>query len=177
MNVKLRKRKIMDVAVVLIIAFIVLNVSWFLNPIGYIRRDIRKVKQRQMRLLCETDFQILLEGCRQLSDRVAAGDLKPQQYNVRIKPHPESSRFPQPILELEPTYVIINAYGTVMIELHGGFLHYGVTAYPEDYKKFSGSEYGDIKLIDGLWYFNEDYKGSSEVQKQIKELLQKRDKQ
>ena len=176
MNVKLRKRKIMDVAVVLIIAFIVLNVSWFLNPIGYIRRDIRKGKQRQMRLLCDTDFQILLEACRQLSGRVAAGDLKPQQYNVRLKPHPESSRFPKAILDLEPTYVIINSYGSVMIELHGGFLHYGVTAYPEDYQRSSGVEYGDKKLIEGLWYYDEAYKGNPKYQKKIEDLLQKRDK-
>ena len=138
--------------------------------------DVRKGKQRQKRLLCETDFQELLDACRQLSSRVSAGDLKPKQYNVRGKPHPESSRFPQAILDLEPTYVIIDSCGIVMIELHGGFLHYGVIAYPEDYKKLSGSEYGDIKLIDGLWYYDEAHKGDPEYQKIIEDLLQKRDK-
>lgn len=176
MNVKLRKRKDIKVAAVLVFAFIIFSVSWFLNPLGYIMRDVRKGKQRQMHLLCETDFQVLLKACKQLSNRVAAGDLKPQQYNVHVKPHPESSRFPQPILDLEPTYVIIDARGSVMIELHGGFLHYGVIAYPEDYKKPPDFEYGDKKLIDGLWYYDEDFKGNPEYQRHIEELLQKRDR-
>lgn len=176
MNVKLRqgKRKITKVAIVLVVAFIIFNIAWFLNPLGYIIRDVGKGKQRQIRLLCETDFQVLLEACRQLSSRVATGDLKPQQYNVRIKPHSEISRFPQPILDLEPTYVIIDIRGSVTIELHGGFLHYGVMAYPEDFEKPPGAEYGDMKLIDGLWYYDEDYKRSPKIQKKIEELLQKR---
>jgi hypothetical protein len=62
-----------------------------------------------------------------------------------------------------------------MIELHGGFLHYGVIAYPENYIKPPGSEYGDRKLVDGLWYYDEDYKGNPKYQKKIEELLQKRD--
>ena len=176
MNVKLGKRKIIKGVVVLIIAFIVLSVWGYLSSVGYIMWDVRKGKQRQKRLLCETDFQALLNACRQLSNRVAAGELKPQQYNVRGKPHPESLRFPQSILDLEPTYVIIDAHGSVMIELHGGFLHYGVTAYPKDYKKPVGVVYGDKKLIDGLWYYDEDYKGDPEYQKKIEELLRKRDK-
>lgn len=176
MNVKLGKRKIIKDAVVLIFAFIVLNVWGYLSSVGYIMWDVRKGKQRQKRLLCETDFQELLDACRRLSDRVAAGDLKPQQYNVRVKPHPESSRFPKAILDLKPTYIIINTHGEVMIELHGGFLHYGVTAYPEDYKKPAGVEYGDKMLIDGLWYYDEAYKGDPEYQKMIEDLLQKRDK-
>jgi len=108
MNVKLGKRAFIKVAVVLIIAFFVFNVLWSLSSIGYIMWDVKKGKQRQKRLLCETDFQVLLDACRQLSDRVAAGDLKPQQYNVRMKSHPESSRFPKVILDLEPTHIIIN---------------------------------------------------------------------
>lgn len=176
MNVKLRRRKAIKIAVVLVIVFFVLYILWFLSPAGYIMQDIRKGKQRRMYLLCEMDFQVLLESCRQLSNRLAIGDLKPRQYNVRLKPDPESSRFPQPILDLRPTYVIIGTYGSVMIELHGGFLHYGVIAYPEDYEKPPGVEYGDRKLIDGLWYYDEDYKGSPEVQKKIEDLLQKRDR-
>jgi hypothetical protein len=79
MDVKLRKKKVTKVTVFLVFVFIILSVSWFLNPLGYIMRDVSKGKQRQMNLLCETDFQVLLEACRQLSSRVVSGDLKPQQ--------------------------------------------------------------------------------------------------
>jgi hypothetical protein len=170
---KVSKTLVLKIVAVLILVFIALNALGYLSGVLYIKADIRKGKQRQMRLLCETNYQVLLEACRQLSSRVAAGDLKPQQYNIRLKPNPESSRFPQPILDLEPTYVIIGADGIVQIELHGGFLHYGVIAYPEDYKEPPYSfKYGDRKLIDGLWYYDEGYEGNPEYQKKIEALIE-----
>jgi hypothetical protein len=42
--------------------------------------------------------------------------------------------------------------------MHGGFDHFGVYAYPEDFKEPHDSfRYGDRKLIDGLWYYDEEY--------------------
>ena len=159
---------------ILILIFVVVIPSVYLSVPFYIRRDVRQGKQRQVRLLCNTDYHVLLKACRHLSNRVAAGELKPGQYNVRVKSHPKSSQFPQPILDLEPTYFIIDARGIVTIELHGGFLHFGVTAYPEDYKNPFGYEYGDKKLIDGLWYYDETYKGNPDYQKMIDEMIQRK---
>jgi hypothetical protein len=66
---------------------------------------------------------------------------------------PEVKNFPEIILQLKPTYVWIHDEGYVDIELFGGMSHYGVIAYAEDfnepYEKFN---YGNKKLIDGLWF-------------------------
>lgn len=171
---KVSKTLVLKIVVVLVIVFIALNILGYLSGLLYIKADIRKGKERQMRLLCETDYQVLLEACRQLSRRVALGYLKPQQYNIRIEPDPEAARFPRPILDLEPTYVILDPSGAMTIELHGGFLHYGVIAYPEDFKEPPYSfKYGDRKLIDGLWYYDEDYKGNPALQNRIEALIEK----
>jgi len=134
------------------------------------------MQEMQTRLLYETDHQALLEACRELSRRVARGDLKPGTYSIRNDPDPEASRFPQPILDLAPNYVYIDEgySGRVMLEMLGGLGHLGVQAYPEDYKLPSYSKYGDKKLIDGLWYYDDGYRKDPEYEKKIEALLQKR---
>lgn len=174
MTMKVSKNLVLKIVIALVIALVAVNILGYLSGLGYIIMDVKKGEQREVRLLCETDHQALLGACRELSKRVTTGNLKPRQYNVRIDPHPEAPRFPQPILDLEPTYVIINPDGRVMIELHGGFLHYGVMAYPEDYKEpIINFKYGDKKLIDELWYYDEDYEGNPKHQKKTDALIQK----
>lgn len=171
---KVSKNLILKIVIFLIITLGTLafaSVLYFLYWVRFIKMDVEKGKQRQVRLLCETDYQVLLEACRELSRRVATGDLKPDQYNVRLNPHPAASRFPQPILDLEPTYVAIEPDGSVQIELHGGFLSYGALAYPEDYEK---PKHADKKLIDGLWYYDDGYREENpKYQKWLDELIQK----
>jgi hypothetical protein len=141
-----------------VIIFCAVGVLMFVSDIGLIVWDIKKGENRETRLLRDTNYQALLEACRELSKRVALGTMKPGQYNIRLKPDPEVARFPKEIINLEPTYVIVASSGVVTIELHGGFLHYGVIAYPPDYEKPSHVfKYGDKELIDGLWYYDEDY--------------------
>lgn len=142
---------------------------------GSISSDARMGQQRQERLLCETNFPALLEGCREISRMYAAGDLKKSHYMIRIEPDPEVSKFPRVILDLEPTYIDIANDGKVQVELFGGFVHFGVCAYPEDYKApFSGFSYGDRELIDGLWYYDDGYVKHPEYSRKIETLLQKR---
>ena len=88
-------------------------------------------------LLCKTDHHALLDACNKLSKQVAQGNLKPGEYEVRIYPDPEVSKFPRPILDLSPSYVYIdeNDSGRVMIEMLGGLGHFGVLAYTENLKK------------------------------------------
>jgi len=94
--------------------FIALGVSLgLLYLIFYLRScrlvivEIKKGQQRQVRLLCETDHQALLEACREISRMFADGELKKYKYMVRINPDPEISSFPQVIIDLEPTYIDI----------------------------------------------------------------------
>lgn len=142
---------------------------------GGISSEARMGQQRQERLLCEIDFQALLEGCREISRMYVTGELKKSQYMIRIEPDPEVTKFPHVILDLEPTYIDIQNDGIVQVELFGGFVHYGIRAYPEDYKSpFSGFSYGDRELVDGLWYYDDGYIKNPEYAKKIEALLQKR---
>jgi hypothetical protein len=115
-----------------------------------------------------------LEACRELmrDDEL----MKPgMRYPVRgAKRRPEISRFPQPILDLEPSVVCIgDTVEYVRLEMAGGTNHFGVRAYPENFQKpFSNFEYGDKELIPGLWYYDDGYNHNPEYGKKIEDLIQ-----
>ncbi len=174
----LHKKMVLKIVIALVISFAVVYTLYGLYAFCTFMKEVKKdVQQRQVRLLCETDHKALLEACRELSGWAARGDLKQGgTYNVRRDRHPKASRFPQPILDLNPSYVYIdeNDSGRVMVEMHGGLLHFGVQAYTEDYKKpFPSFEYGDKELIDGLWYYDDGYLDNPEYDKRIEALIQK----
>lgn len=146
----------------------------FGTGIRYFLREGKKTKERYVRLLCDTDYQALLEGCRELSRMRIAGELKKSEYMVRNNPEAEKLRFPRVILGLEPTYVDIDSEGRVIVELGGGLHHFGVYGYPDGYEKpIFNFKYGDKRLIDGLWYYEDGYEGNAEHQKRIEALIEK----
>jgi len=178
MKMKKGKRIVLKIFIALAIAFaicfalyILLNLYIFVR-IVYFGPDTKEMRER---LLYETDHQVLLEACRELSRQVAREDLNPGTYYIRTHLDPEASRFPQPILDLAPNYVYIDEgySGRVMLEMLGGLGHFGVQAYPEDYKLPSYSKYGDKKLIDGLWYYDDGYRKNPEWEKKIEALKPK----
>jgi len=154
-----------------------------LNYFFFVGKAVREFKKERKvlmtRLLCETDHQVLLEACRELSRRVEAGDLKSGRYNIRNHLYEQASRFPQVILNLQPRYVYIdeNNNGKVWIPIFGGFDHFGVTAYTDDYLE-SGPKhkYGDRELIPGLWYYDDGYIDDPEYDKKIDKLIEKHKK-
>jgi len=166
---------IIGIAIILVIVSVVYFVSQFWDIALFIQTMSREKQQGQVRLLCETDYQALLEACREISRRVAEGDLKSGRYNVRHNPHPDVAVFPQPIIDLGPTCVIVSDEGAVQIEMMGGLDHFGVSAYPDDYKKppFVGFKLGDKKLINGLWYYDDGYEANPRYYKKIDALMQK----
>ena len=148
----------------------------YLSPYGkfirLMKTAIKEDQQRKVHILSETDHHALLEACRELSRRISEGDLEPNRYLVRYKPHPEVSRFPQLILDLDPMFIETASDGRVGVGMLGGFHHYGVSAYPENFEKPSQSfKYGDKKIIDGLWYYEDGY--NPRYNKWIEKLIQK----
>ena len=113
----------------------------------------RELAQAETRRLCETDHQALLEACRELSRQVKAGELKDGVYGP-----PEVLRFPEPIPTLQPKFVTIGRDGPVLVEMGFGLWPLGVYAYPEDFPQHPPPfKYGDRKLLEGLWYYEDGY--------------------
>ena len=178
MKMKVRKNLVLKIVIALVISFAFVYTLYGLYGLYTSMKKVKKdVKQRQARLLYETDHQALLKACRELSRQVARGDLKPGRYSIRRGPDPDISQFPQPILDLAPSYVYIdeNDSGRVMVEMYGVLYHFGVEAYTEDYKKpsFVGFKFGDKELIPRLWYYDDGYQEHPEYDKKIEALIQK----
>ena len=132
--------------------------------------EVEKEQDRKVRLLSETDHVALLEACRGLLRDVSEGKLQRTRYFVRIRTDPETSRFPQIVLDLEPLAINTESTGYLIVEMAGGMGYYGVIAYSGEYQKPSSHfEYGDKKIIDGLWYSQSGYnpKLDNWVQRQL----------
>jgi hypothetical protein len=116
-------------------------------------------RELRVKLLYRTDHKALRDACRELSQRTRVGRLEARMYHFGPNPDPQTAEFPRPILDLMPVYVTIDADGSVMVAMMGGLDHFGVVAYPEDYKKpaFDDFKFGDMQLIEGLWYYDDGY--------------------
>jgi hypothetical protein len=134
-----------------------------------IRQNIRESDAPRVQLLCETDFPALLGACRELSRRVASGDLKSGTYVT-----PDTTQFPEPIATLRPERVTISENGVVDVLVGLNVLakyRFGAYAYPEGY---ANSPLGDRKLIEGLWYYDMGYQDHADsYDKKIEQLLAK----
>ena len=110
-------------------------------------------------MLRDTDPNALLAACRELSARVLSGKLEAGSYRVRFWPDREVSGFPETIRSLSPNFVYIGRTGVVKISMTTKLLSFGVLAYPpgDDEEHFPNSEFGDRKLIEGLWYYDGNY--------------------
>jgi len=171
-------RVVGGVIVVLILAGFAIAVYHFLSgvPLFSIVGPLRRAR---INLLCKTDHQVLLEACRELSRREASGELKAKRYHVYPPPDPEVSTFPRTILDLKPSTVTVDPGGVVMVAVVGGLDHFGVIAYPEGIEDIApppGIEfgaYGDRKLIEGLWYYDDGYDNNPKYDKKISAWMEK----
>jgi len=160
----MRSTAISSVAILAILSLVGASV---LLALFVIRPIVVAPRQRLLRLLCETDYRAVLEGCRELSARVRRGDLKAGTYPVRCDPRPETASFPQVILDIQPGYVAIENDGQVFVEMLGA-PSYGVVAYPEGYRV---AHQGGVELIPGLWYYDENYEMYADRKKDIDALV------
>jgi len=166
-------KAVIGLFVVSALSLLLLYLLPYMQLFRLVRMAVEKDQQKRVRLLSETDPHALLEACRELSREVLAGNLAaPNRYIVRPEPVPEVSRFPQLILDLDPMFIETAIDGSIAVGMQGGFHHYGVSAYPQNFEKPSQSfNYGDKKIIDGLWYYEDGY--NPKLDKWIEELIQK----
>ncbi|MHC4752543.1 MAG: hypothetical protein ACYTFW_22065 [Planctomycetota bacterium] len=177
---KLHRKKVLKIIVAVVIIALVASFVLLVRYSPWVPVTFfvwfNKTQRMQVRLLCETDHQALLNACRELLRQVDEGNLKPGLYPIHDgSRHPEVSRFPQPILDLAPQYVKIE-HGYITMPMHGAIASFGVFAYPEDFKEpFPGFIYGHRKLIEGLWYYDDGYVRDydSDYDRRIEALLQR----
>ncbi len=165
--------RISAILVVVLVGLVVL-------PVECIIRERHKADQRLVHMLSETDYQALLNACRGLSQRVAAGHLESKPYRlrsplpwlIRATRAPEAASFPEAILDLDPAVVEVDPYGLVRVLLQV-YPDQGLLAYPENYR--GHDQAGNVELIPGLWFSDGDYRpdSRSEFTKHVDELIQR----
>ena len=172
------KRRDKRIIVVVIIGCLVFGIALVAYFAVWVMRDLNKMEARRPVLLYETDHRALLEACREISRQVATGRLEPGSYQIHGDPDPESRQFAQLILDLDPLQV--NVKNGVVNLIMSPVVMYGVCASPEDYEGSLAELYTDddkewrIELIDGLWYYDEDFLKHPQHKKEVEELLKKR---
>lgn len=135
---------------------------------------VRGMRVREQ-LLCRTDHKALLAACQELSDRVAAGKLEDNVYRFGFWPDAEVSQFPEAIRALKPRFVTISRDGTIRIELNDKWWSLGIRACPAGYeKRFPGYSFGDRKLLDEFWYYDDNYLHDPNYDREIDAIVAKR---
>lgn len=123
----------------------------------------RRAQKLRVRILCKTDHEALLNAGREILNQSLIDEKyfntdEPRGRGHRVFPIPKEVQLPQIFLDLEPHKIVINSYGYLWMEMHGGMTHFGLNIYPEYFKEpFSGYKYGDRELVPCLWYYDEGY--------------------
>jgi hypothetical protein len=157
------------IGVVLVLGFFEAGL-WGILPFGF-----TYTRYVEAHLLRDTGYHVLLDACRELSQRAdELGLERDRPYRVRFGSCKEAAGFPKPILELGPSYVYLSSEGHVSLEMLGGLGHCGVRAFPKDYVKppFPNVRLGDVELIPGLWYYDDGYRNSSRHRERIDRLIE-----
>jgi hypothetical protein len=158
--------------------FVIASIIFSCGDLIYGLHHFSIMENRRSMLLYETDHQLLLKACRELSKQMSEGEIKADsslKLSIIVKHDPNTKQLLQPIIKLGSPYVYVENDGFVVICMWPG-VQYGVYAIPESYKG-SISEVipkWSIKLIDGLWYFDEDYITHPDHKKEVEKLLKER---
>jgi hypothetical protein len=134
------------------------------------------------KLLCEIDHHALLKAGREILGKVSPleNKTKDRQSISGYLPFPKEVKekgLPQVIQKLEPHSININHVNYeiyLTIQMHRGMDHFGVRIYPKAFNvPFPSFQYGDRKLIDGLWYYDDGYLHNPGYDKRIDEIIKK----
>lgn len=151
----------------------VLAVLVLIALIQFPARSLIQSKRGRTRLLCNTDHHVLLESGRSLLREVTNGNFTIGSYCLRGRTEfPNGVPVPQAIINLSARRLDISEDGHMMIEMHGAMDHFGIIIYPEGFTEpFQGFNYGDRKLIDGLWYYDDEYQMNPDYDKVVDRML------
>ncbi len=139
------------------VAFAAIVVAAFCLPVptSWLFRFLQwHIEGKRVRIFCETDHEALLKACRELSAQMPKGGREARVYEVGVF---SGRSLPRPIRALRPREVIVNEDGTVTLSMFSGWHPFGVWASPEGYEGQRPQE-AQRKLIEGLWYYDEDYR-------------------
>jgi hypothetical protein len=96
---------------------------------------------------------------------------------IGFRPLPNGIQEPDIIRDLSPGGTSVSYDGYLTLEMHGGMDHFGVRIYPEGFKAPDAYFiYGDRKLLEGLWYYDENYVYDKEYDKRIDIWIKQRSK-
>ena len=141
--------------------------AWMFRFMGW------QIERGRVRIFCKSDHEALLRACRDLSKRADVGRHETRVYEVGIF---SRLSLPRPIRALRPREVIVSGDGIVRISMFSGWHPFGVWACPEGYEGRRPDK-AKRKLLEGLWYYDEDYNYSPErLDKQIDALIDEHQK-
>jgi len=153
--------------IIIIVAFILAGPLLFMiSPFA--------ARSAMIRLLCKTDHEALLEAGREVLSQV---HIEPDPDGIgRLGAFsvPKGVKIPKAIRKLRPRGLCVTYDGCLVIAMSSAIDHFGVRIYPEGFQPPEpGFRYGDRKLLDGLWYYDEGYRHNPRYDEQIDALLRK----
>ncbi len=147
--------KVVLVASAMIFAAIVVASFRLPIPTSWLFRFLSwRIESKQVRIFCRTDHEALLKACRELSAQMPKGGREARVYEVGVF---SGRSLPRPIRTLRPREVMVNPDGTVRLSMFSGWHPFGVWASPEGYEG-QRPQVAQRKLLDGLWYYDDDYR-------------------
>lgn len=160
------------IVLIIIIIFALLTLT---SERMFFEEDAKESREKIAQLLYKTDHSALLEACRTVLERVDAGQLDMDDLSeIRESQNLETLNLPEEIVKLDPTYITIFASGVVMLELHGGYHHSGVFAFPEDFDYIARPSYTNegMMLIKDLWYYDDGFHDVDNYEIELEALRQ-----
>jgi hypothetical protein len=126
------------------------------------------------RLLCKTDYKLLLKACRELPKPIQNPGRRYYSAKSISKNPPEgmSSDSKKIIFNLNPTTFFVDETGRIVVDLGNSHWSFGVNAYPEDFNE-PFFYYGDRELVPSLWYYDEKYNYDPNYSNEIEAMIQR----
>ncbi len=141
----------------------------FCWPLAFIGDPARENRERRVKLLSQADHKALLKAGREVLRQAQVE----QDPNTPMYSLPKGVKIPAVIRNLLDGHGGISYYhGCLTIAMFGGWDDYGVTVYPEDFTPpHVNFKYGDYKLLEGLWYYDENYRWGEEYDREVRALV------